>query len=134
MNPRLAAVGGPLKGMIFTLDEEETLVGRESSNRLCLGDRIKIGNFQFLFLLDDADVPIKSTHVQFDDRRLSAETTIQVRVEDTLYLMARDLSALMKISTTINSIRGLEELQRRLLELIFEVVPAERGAILLKGE
>ncbi|OLE55823.1 MAG: hypothetical protein AUG51_01385 [Acidobacteria bacterium 13_1_20CM_3_53_8] len=45
--------------------------------------------------------------------------------------MARDLSALMKISTQINSIRDLGELQRRLLELIFEVVPAEHGAILL---
>jgi Nif-specific regulatory protein len=45
--------------------------------------------------------------------------------------MARDLSALMKVSTTINAIRGVEELQKRLLELLFEVVPAEHGAILL---
>jgi len=45
--------------------------------------------------------------------------------------MARDLSALMKVSTTINAIRGMEELQKTLLELLFEVVPAERGAILL---
>jgi Nif-specific regulatory protein len=69
-------------------------------------------------------------------------------MEDALYLqseealqalpsserMARDLGALLKISTAINSIRGLEPLQRRLLELIFEVTPAERGAILLTGE
>ena len=47
--------------------------------------------------------------------------------------MARDLSALMKVSTTINAIRGVEELQKTLLELLFEVVPAERGAILLDG-
>jgi Nif-specific regulatory protein len=45
--------------------------------------------------------------------------------------MARDLSALMKVSTTVNAIRGLEELQKTLLELLIEVVPAERGAILL---
>ena len=45
--------------------------------------------------------------------------------------MARDLNALMKISATINAIRGLEELQERLLELLFEVVPAQHGAILL---
>lgn len=45
--------------------------------------------------------------------------------------MARDLHALLKISTAINSIRGTEELTEKLLELIFEIVPAERGAILL---
>jgi hypothetical protein len=50
---------------------------------------------------------------------------------DALYVMARDLSALMKISTTINAIRGLDELQKALIELLFEVVPARRGAILL---
>jgi len=37
----------------------------------------------------------------------------------------------MKVSTTINAIRGLEALLPRLLELLFEVAPAERGAILL---
>jgi Nif-specific regulatory protein len=45
--------------------------------------------------------------------------------------MARDLAALMKVSTTINAIRGLPELQKTLLELMFEVVPAKHGAILL---
>src|SRR5581483_752151 len=41
---------------------------------------------------------------------------------------------LMTVSTTINAIRALEELQERLLDLIFEVVPARHGAILLSGE
>jgi two-component system, NtrC family, response regulator HydG len=45
--------------------------------------------------------------------------------------MARDLNALIKISQTINSIRDCIELQHRLLEFIFEVVPADAGAILL---
>src|SRR5262249_31204214 len=45
-----------------------------------------------------------------------------------------DLSALMKVSTTINAIRGLDDLLERLLELLFEVVPAQRGAILLINE
>jgi Nif-specific regulatory protein len=40
----------------------------------------------------------------------------------------------MKISTTINSIRGLDNILERLLELLFEVVPAQRGAILLTTE
>ena len=48
--------------------------------------------------------------------------------------MARDLSALLKVGTTITAIRGVEELEQRLLEVIFEVVPARRGVILLTGE
>ena len=96
------------------------------------GDRIRIGDTQFLFLLHEGDVPSKSSHVELEDRHVVSGSTIQVRFDDALFLMARDLSALMKVSTTINAIRGLEELQKKLLELLFEVVPAEQGAILLK--
>ncbi|HXM35205.1 MAG TPA: FHA domain-containing protein, partial [Pyrinomonadaceae bacterium] len=95
------------------------------------GDRIRIGDTQFLFLLHEGDVSSQSSNVEFDNRKLVSGATIEVRFDDALFLMARDLSALMKVSTTINAIRGLEELQKRLLELLFEAVPAERGAILL---
>ncbi len=95
------------------------------------GDRVRIGDSQFLFLLHDGDAASQSSEVQFDDRQVLSGSTVQVRFNDALYLMARDLSALMKVSTTINAIRGIEELQQKLLELLFEVVPAERGAILL---
>jgi Nif-specific regulatory protein len=95
------------------------------------GDRVRIGDSQFLFLMHDGDVTSKSSEVQFHDEHVASGSTLQVRFNDALYLMARDLSALMKVSTTINAIRGVEELQRTLLELLFEVVPADRGAILL---
>ena len=95
------------------------------------GDRVRIGDSQFLFLMHDGDVNSKSSEVRFDDEQVVSGSTLQVRFNDALYLMARDLSALMKVSTTINAIRGVEELQKTLLELLFEVVPAERGAILL---
>src|SRR5207244_3340037 len=97
------------------------------------GDRIRIGDTQFLFLVHEGDVSSKSSEVQFDDRKFVSGSTIQIKFDDALYLMARDLSALMKVSTTINAIRGIEDLQKRLLELLFEVVPAERGAILLSS-
>ena len=45
--------------------------------------------------------------------------------------MARDFAALFRISDFINSIRDIELLQRELLRLIFEVIPAENGAIVL---
>jgi two-component system, NtrC family, response regulator HydG len=95
------------------------------------GDRVRIGDSQFLFLMHDGDVEVKSSEVHFDDGEIVSGSTLQVRFNDALYLMARDLSALMKVSTTINAIRGVEKLQETLLELLFEVVPAERGAILL---
>jgi hypothetical protein len=52
--------------------------------------------------------------------RIVSGSTVQIRLDDALYPMARDLSALMKVSTTINSIRGLDDLLQRLLELLFE--------------
>jgi two-component system, NtrC family, response regulator HydG len=99
--------------------------------RLEHGDRVRIGDSQFLFLVHDGDVNSKSSEIRFDERQIVSGSTLQVRFNDALYLMARDLSALMKVSTTINAIRGVEEIQQTLLELLFEVVPAERGAILL---
>jgi Nif-specific regulatory protein len=99
--------------------------------KLAHGDRVRIGDSQFIFLRHEGDVNSKSSEVRFDDGQIISGSTLQVRFNDALYLMARDLSALMKVSTTINAIRGVEELQKTLLELLFEVVPAERGAILL---
>src|SRR5262245_3999514 len=46
----------------------------------------------------------------------------------------RDLHALIRISGAINAIRGLAALERPLLELIADVIPASRGAVLLSGE
>src|SRR5256714_10197810 len=95
------------------------------------GDRVRIGDSQFLFLTHEGDATSKSSEVKLDEAHVMSGSTLQIRFDDALYLMARDLSALMKVSTTINAIRGIEELQKTLLELLFEVVPAERGAVLL---
>jgi transcriptional regulator with GAF, ATPase, and Fis domain len=98
------------------------------------GDRVRIGDSQFLFLTHDGEATSKSSDVRLDAAHVVSGSTIQIRFDDAMYLMARDLSALMKVSTTINSIRGLDDLLERLLELLFEVVPAQRGAILLTNE
>ena len=94
------------------------------------GDRIRIGDSQFIFLMHDADMN-SSSEVRFDEGQVISGSTLQFRFNDALFVMARDLSALMKISTTINAIRGVEKLQKTLLDLIFEVVPAKRGVVLL---
>ena len=111
------------------------------------GDRISVGDSRFVFLFGEDDAPLADDPVQLDERSYAAGSTMRLRVEDALYLrpekmitslpplarMARDLSLLLKVSTTINSIRDPVSLQRQLLEMIFEVVPAESGAILLVG-
>lgn len=98
------------------------------------GDRVRIGESQFFFLYEDTDEPKRTSEIRFDDSEVVSGATVRMTYGDAMGLMARDLSALMKVSTTINAIRGLQELQERLLELIFEVVPAKHGAILLNDD
>ncbi len=114
---------------------------------LAAGDEIQIGNSLFLFLSEDAQ-PAPSESVRLDERSVLTGATVILRSEDSRYLqpdkaataplpalrVARDLKALLKLSTAINSVRRLETLERQLMECIFDVVPAARGAILLTGD
>jgi len=108
------------------------------------GDEIATGDSVFLFLVEDDERAVPASRVEFDDSLPSAETKV-IHPKEVLYLqpdrllrelpatspVARNLSALLKISRVVHAIRDLEELQAQLLDLIFEVVPASRGAILL---
>ena len=94
------------------------------------GDRVRIGDSQFLFLLHDGE-PTKSSEVTLDEVQIVTGPTVQVRLDEAVFQMERNLSTLMKVSTAINAIRGLDPLLERLLELLFDVVPAQRGAIML---
>lgn len=108
------------------------------------GDEIATGDSAFLFLTEEEDRAPAASRVEFDDSRPASETKV-IYPKEVLYLqpdrllrelpstsqIARNLSALLKISRVVHAIRDLEELQAQLLDLIFEVVPAGRGAILL---
>jgi len=108
------------------------------------GDEIATGDSVFFFLLEDEDRAFPASRVEFDDSQPTAETKL-IHPKETLYLqpdrllrelpasspVARNLNALLKISRVVHAIRDLEELQAQLLDLIFEVIPAGRGAILL---
>jgi transcriptional regulator with GAF, ATPase, and Fis domain len=113
------------------------------------GDLIAIGDSRLLFLTADADALARNSNpnpVRLSERQMTAHSTVRLKVEDALYLrpdssagrtlasMARDLALLIRVSTSVNSVRDVEGLQRELLRLVFEAVPAERGAILLTGE
>ncbi len=115
-----------------------------TEQRLAHGDQIAVGDVVLLFLLHETDEKPKTT-VPSDDGKLITRSTVRLRAEDALYLrperivaelpasprVARDLNTLLKISTTINSISDLQRLQRELLQMILEAIPAEREAILL---
>ncbi len=108
------------------------------------GDEIATGDSVFLFLTEEDERASPGSRVEFDESHPTAETKV-LHPKEVLYLqpdrllrelpptsqVARNLSALLKISRVVHAIRDLEELQAQLLDLIFEVVPAGRGAILL---
>jgi Nif-specific regulatory protein len=110
------------------------------------GDQIAVGSSLLLFQVEGA-VANTIRPVQLDDTSSDASHEQQLRHDELLYLhpeslaalpqsarLGRALSTLLKISTAIGSIRDVESLQWQLLGMIFDVIPAERGAILLMDE
>ncbi len=142
------------EGEGFTLVDLESLNGTFVNGRpvrrraLAHGDEITIGDSRMVFLTGDAEITAEaSSRVEMSERRMTARSTVRLKVEDALApsegagekarefaSLARDLTLLVKISTAINSVSGADALQRELLRFVFEVVPAERGAILILGE
>jgi Nif-specific regulatory protein len=108
------------------------------------GDHVTIGDVVLLFVTQDVNTEGTAT-LPHDEADLITRSTVRLRRDDALYLrpdkifselpatdrIARDLNTLLRISAAINSLRNLDELQKRVLELIREVVPLEREAILL---
>jgi len=109
------------------------------------GDQVAVGDSVFLFLVSDDD-ETRAPGVEFEEGP-HAHSTVRLRPADVLYLqpdkilselpavsrLARNLGVLLKISRVVHSINDLDALQSEILTLIFEVAPAERGAILLQG-
>jgi transcriptional regulator with GAF, ATPase, and Fis domain len=135
------------KFLVRDLDSRNgTLVNGTEIQEQCLhhGDEIATGDSAFLFLLEEQEQIASLGRVEFEDGLRTAETTV-IHPKDVVYLqpdrllrelpatsqVARNLNALLKISRVIHAIRDLDELQGQLLDLIFEVIPAGRGAILL---
>ena len=107
-------------------------------------DQIKIGSIALLFLLGESEDPSSGSLVQLDDSNVVTQSTRQLQPETLLHQteqallqspeherVARDLGALCKIGSRINLLRHTKELQHEILNSIFEVVPVDRGAILL---
>jgi Transcriptional regulator containing GAF, AAA-type ATPase, and DNA binding domains len=105
------------------------------------GDRIEIGSSTFVLTASG-------------DLAIASEDSVELKPEDSVYLTSTqtrpnlapsprttgDLRALLRLSTLLHSFRdlhnargqpGREGLGRLLLELLFEIFPAESGAVLL---
>ena len=107
------------------------------------GDQVALGDVFFLFLLHEAETEALTTVM--DESDLIMRSTVRLQQDNAFYLrpekisaelpasarIARDLNTLLKIGTSINSIRNVSELIRRLLELIVDTISADRAAIVL---
>ena len=109
-------------------------------------DEIRIGETWLLFLLhEEAEADLDPARVHILDDDLLTQSTVLLRSEDSFYLngsktphrpelaarVEQNYQTLLQLGREINTIRSSEELQQRLLELVFMVIPAERGAILM---
>ena len=104
-------------------------------------DQIQIGASLFVLRLSDDVTDGEASRVRAEHRP-AATRTLVIRREDVFddrgadspaasERFSRDLAAFIRISAAVNAVRGLASLERPLLELIAEVVPADRGALIL---
>jgi Nif-specific regulatory protein len=187
--PRLVAVSGRLLGTVFPLEKQETSIGRDPKNSLCINehwisrehclirkegkrfkvidldshngtfvngtrvkerllqheDRIGFAGAIFMFLEREADTTAQGAEVRLGVDASPFGPTVQLRREDAVYLhpeklsktrlapdrLERDLGVLLRISRALATARDVTELQREIISQLFEIVPAERGAILV---
>ena len=109
------------------------------------GDQIQIGESLFVLRLRDDEESRQVVSANVADRSARPLFTRVMRREEVLAdtpsgegisatRLSRDLSALIRITAAINNVRGLVSLKRPLLELIADVVPAARGALVLSTD
>jgi transcriptional regulator with GAF, ATPase, and Fis domain len=106
------------------------------------GDQIRIGNSILIFQGPSNDSIPGNASLQLDATPVPGAATVILRKEDALYLQpsrplpataktVRDLNVLLDFSRTVNSVRGLDALQEKVLESVLAIVPADQAAILL---
>jgi len=107
-------------------------------------DRLSIGDSVLIFLMRDDEVRSQGDSVELTGAAEKTMAGTSLRPHEGFYTqpdrimaalpetdrVARDLNTLLKIASGIGSIRNRESLQWQLLGMVFDVVPAERAAIL----
>jgi len=108
------------------------------------GDQIRVGNSILIFQGPSNEAVPGNASLQLDATPVPGAATVILRKEDALYLQpsrsgglpptaktVRDLNVLLDFSRTVNSVRGLNALQEKVLEAVLAIVPADQAAILL---
>jgi transcriptional regulator with GAF, ATPase, and Fis domain len=107
------------------------------------GDHIAIGESVFLYQAEGVATN-RSSSVEIDTAAEEEALLRQLHPEELVYLhpqslaalpqserLSRNLTTLLRISKSIGTLLDLDALQWQLLGMIFDVIPAERGAVLL---
>ena len=109
-------------------------------------DQICVGDSVLVFLEKEDELNLQRTPVMLTDTADLGSAATMLASKDSMYLArgaaelrsddrtARDLNSLLTIATGIGGIRDRESLEWQLLGMIFDIVPAERGAILHFGD
>ena len=111
------------------------------------GDEITVGSARFQLTFSKVDPPPQPS-VQLDERSLTGLETISLQPHETAYLRrvaaeaetaqvertSRDFQALLHICSSVQEERTSEQVQAKLLSRLFDVIPAERGAVLLAND
>jgi transcriptional regulator with GAF, ATPase, and Fis domain len=104
------------------------------------GDQIRIGSSEFVFLTGPEKqapprVSLPDNHaIEAEQKKMSLDTCGLPTDDSWVGRMARDLAAFFKIANSINSTRDVQALQRELLRLICEVIPAAQAAVVLQPD
>lgn len=103
------------------------------THRLTDGDRITIGN-SYLMFQTGGEKQKGRIQAEFDNDSLKADSSTLLLAQLDTAEFKPDLNPLVKIGKAIEELKTAELLQERLLEIILEFVPAQRGAILITDE
>ncbi len=110
-------------------------------------DQVRIGKIELIFLTEEGEETTSGHLIRWDDSNPLTESAKQLRPEALLNKTeqlvttpeherkARDLGVVLRIARRINRLRHTQELVREILDAVFEMIPADRGAIVLgRGE
>jgi transcriptional regulator with GAF, ATPase, and Fis domain len=117
-----------------------------SEHLLRQGDQISVGFSLFVFLQEGEDEDTHSNPVVFEETTPITGTAFLLPQEESEFLSQTeevacgdlpqrraksDLNALLKFATAIGSIRDRDSMRWQLLGFVFDVIPAERGSLLM---
>jgi transcriptional regulator with GAF, ATPase, and Fis domain len=110
---------------------------------LCHLDQISVGSSTLVFQLVDEEAIAERNPLELDDTTVEEDVVASLHPQDSGYLhpergsahpkierIAAELGTVLKIATHIGGIRDEEGLQWQLLGMLFDLVPAQRAAIL----